>query len=105
MAKLWRAESAENDPKVGGFVVEFPSGARKVVAWRSGAPIPDVRAAAKQYATALVQHMLDHELRDDLNRTNIPSLVAAIQRILMDWNEELRRALYAANETHATLVQ
>ncbi len=98
MAKLWRAESAINDPRIGGFVVEFPSGARKVCAWRSGAPIPDTLEAAKQYAATLVQHMLEHELRDDLNRTNIPSLVASIQRIISDWNDELRRTLHAVHD-------
>ena len=101
MAKLWRAESANNDPRVGGFVVEFPSGARKVVAWTWGAPIPDTLEAAKEYAKQLVQHMLERGLTDDLNRTNIPSLVASIQRILMDWNDELRKHLHA----DATTVQ
>ncbi len=67
-------------------------------AWRSGAPIPDTLEAAKKYAAQLVQHMLEHELRDDLNRTNIPSLVASIQRILVDWNDELRRTLHAVHD-------
>ncbi len=96
MAKLFPAESTTSDSTVGGFVVEFPSGARKSVAWRSQAPIPDTLTAAKTYAAQLVQHMLDKQLTDDLDRTNIPSLVAAIQKIISDWNDKRRKALHAA---------
>jgi hypothetical protein len=95
MAKLFPAESASNDSTVGGFVVEFPSGARKSVAWRSQAPIQDTTEAAKKYAITLVQHMLDAQLVDDLERTNIPSFVAAIGRIISDWNDKRREALHA----------
>ncbi len=95
MAKLYPAESASNDSLVGGFVVVFPSGATKSVAWRSEAPIQDTLAAAKQYATKLVQAMLDERRIDDLDRTNMPSLVAAIQKLISDWNEKRRAALYA----------
>jgi len=95
MAKLYPVESASNDSLVGGFVVEFPSGTRKSVVWRSEAPIQDTLAAAKEYATKLVQAMLDEQRIDDLDRTNMPSLVAAIQKIISDWNSKRREALYA----------
>ena len=96
MAKLYPAESANGQTDVGGFVVEFPSGTRKSVAWRSGAPIPDTLAAAKQYVIQLTQTMLDERRIDDLERTNMPSLVAAVQRIIQDWNDKTRTRLYAA---------
>lgn len=96
MAKLFPAESASNEPEVGGFVIEFPSGARKSVAWRSGAPIQDTKEAAKQYVVQLTQTMLDEQRIDDIERTNMPSLVAAVQRIIQDWNDKLRARLYAA---------
>lgn len=102
MAKLYPAESVTPDSTVGGFVVEFPSGARKSVAWRSEAPIQDTLEASKEYAKALVQHMLDARLIDDLERTNIPSLVAAISRIVSDWNDKRRAALHAP---HASTLQ
>lgn len=76
--------------------MQFPSGAFKSVAWRSQAPIQDTLEAAKAYAAELVKHMLDRELRDDLDRTNIPSLVAAIQKIISDWNDQRRKVLHAA---------
>jgi hypothetical protein len=76
--------------------VEFPSGVRKQVAWRSQAPIPDTLAAAKEYAAAVVDALLKDQRVDDLDRTNIPSLVAAIQRLLQDWNETRRRDLHLA---------
>jgi len=96
MAKLFPAESATNDPEVGGFVVEFPSCTRKSVAWRSQAPIQDTLEAAKQYVVKLVQAMLDEQRIDDLERTNMPSLVAAVQKIISDWNSKRREALYAS---------
>jgi hypothetical protein len=95
MAKLYPAESTNNDPTVGGFVVVFPSGATKAVSWRSEAPIQDTLEAAKTYTKALVQHMVERQLTDDLDRTNIPSLVAAIQKIISDWNEKQRTRLHA----------
>ncbi len=95
MAKLYPAESANDQPDVGGFVIEFPSGTRKSVAWRSQAPIPDTLAAAKQYVIQLTQSMLDERRIDDLERTNMPSLVAAVQKIIQDWNETTRARLYA----------
>jgi hypothetical protein len=96
MAKLYPAESTDSDSTVGGFIVLFPGGACKSVAWRSEAPIQDTLAAAKEYATKLVQAMLDEQRIDDLDRTNMPSLVAAIQKLISDWNEKRRRALYAS---------
>ena len=106
MAKLFPLESATNDPKVGGFVVEFPSNARKSVHWVSDAPFQDTLDAAKQYVTTLVQHCLDHGLIDDLERTNVPSLVAAVQRIIIDWNERTRARLYAQGDArNATPIQ
>ena len=98
MAKLYPAESTNNDTFVGGFVVVFPSGASKSVAWRSEAPIQDTLAAAKEYAAKLVQSMLDEQRIDDLDRTNMPSLVAAIQKIIGDWNSKRRAALYYTPE-------
>ncbi len=95
MAKLYPAESTDSDSKVGGFVVVFPSGTSKSVAWRSEAPIQDTLAAAKEYAAKLVQAMIDEQRIDDLDRTNMPSLVAAIQKLISDWNEKRRAALYA----------
>jgi hypothetical protein len=98
MAKLFPLESATNDPKVGGFIVEFPSGARKSAHWVSGAPFQDSLEAAKKHVTTLVQHCLDCGLIDDLERTNIPSLVAAVQKIILDWNERQRAALYVERD-------
>lgn len=104
MAKLLPLESAINDPRIGGFVVEFPSNARKAVHWESNAPIPDPLEAAKQYTTKLIDHCLKHGLIDDMERTNIPSLVAAVQKIIMDWNEKTRARLYAEGSQGAASI-
>lgn len=95
--KLWKALS--NDPETAGFVIEWPSGSRKSVAWRSKVPIVPTIDAAKQYAATLIQNRLDEGGIDDVERTNVPSLVAAIQRLVDDWNEETKARLYATGGT------
>ena len=92
--KLWPADSP--DPEVAGFVAEFPSGTRKSVAWRSPAPIVPALDAAKQYAAELLAaRSSEPGGGDDVNRTNWASVTAAVQRIIMDWNDETRARLYA----------
>lgn len=99
MAKLYPTESTTNEPDVGGFVIVFPSGTTKSIAWRSKAPIPDTLEAAKQYVAQLVDTMIASGRIDDLDRTNIPSLVAAAQKIISDWNDKTRARLYSATPT------
>lgn len=92
--KLWPADSP--DPDVAGFVVEFPSGTRKSVAWRSKAPITPALDAAKEYAAELLAaRSSEPGGMDDVNRTNWASVTAAVQRIIMDWNDKTRARLYA----------
>ena len=99
MANVWRAES--NDPQIGGVVVEWPSGMHKIASWTSAAPIGDPLAAAKEYVTQLVQERIDSRYLDDVERTNVASLVAAVQKHIIDWNDVIRAKLYA----HATPLQ
>lgn len=92
--KLWPADSP--DPDVAGFVVEFPSGIRKSVAWRSRAPIVPTLDAAKAYAAELIAaRSSEPGGLDDVERTNWASVTAAVQRIIMDWNDKARARLYA----------
>jgi hypothetical protein len=79
--KLQRMDCA-SDPYVSGVLCTFPSGCVKQISWRHVGPIPDSLAMAKKAAAELVQHMLQRGLVDDLERTNIPSMVAALQRIV-----------------------
>lgn len=83
----------------------FPSGATKSVAWRSQAPIQDTLAAAKQYTASLIDAMSKAALFDDMERTNWASCVAAVQKIVQDWNEKRRKVLYAERGQHAAPVQ
>jgi hypothetical protein len=92
--KLWPAEN--DDPLVGGFIAEMPSGVMKAVAWRSGAPIEPTIDAAKQYVSELLQCLIDGRHMDDVERTNWASATAAVQRIVADWNERTRARLYGA---------
>jgi hypothetical protein len=102
MAQLRMLES--DDPLVGGFLVTFPSGAAKTVSWRQHSPVLPATEAAKDFVIKLIDGMLadpgDRRVAlDDIERTNIPSLVAAVQRIVMDWNDKRRAALHAEGST------
>jgi hypothetical protein len=83
---LIRLESPA-DPWVGGIAITYPSGACKSLFWRSMAPVKDTLAAAKEYAATLLQNCMDEGRIDDAERTNWASVTAAVQRVLMDWNE------------------
>lgn len=95
MARFFPAESTKNDPEVFAFVVDFPSGARKSVSWKQSAPVVDSLECAKACASQLVQSLLNAGLQDDIDRTNWASATAAIQKLITDWNEARRDALYA----------
>lgn len=82
--QLYRLDSSQSSNHAGVLCI-FPSGARKQIAWTiPQAGIPDTLAMAKKCVAALVDHMLQAGLTDDLERTNLPSAVAAIQRIVDD---------------------
>lgn len=83
---LIAAESVDGEAEVGGFVVFFPSGATKVVGWRSAAPITPTLEAAKKYTANLIESLQKQGLDSDIDRTNWVSVAAAIQRIILDWN-------------------
>jgi hypothetical protein len=101
--QLYPAESVNSDTEIGGFVCIFPSGATKQVAWKSQAPIQDTLAAAKQYTASLIEHLSRLALFDDMERTNWASCVAAVQKIIQDWNEKRRKVLHGVN--HAAPIQ
>ncbi len=92
--KLYPAESVDNDTTVGGFVVEFDSGVKKVIAWRQDAPILPVLDAAKEYTARLVATLLEERHMDEVEFTNWASAVAAVQKIITDWNERQTQARF-----------
>ena len=97
--KLWPAEHPD-DPNIGGFIAEFDSGVRKSIAWRSQAPILEPLAAAKQYVSELLQCLIDERHMHEVEGTNWASATAAVQKIIIDWNERTRTRL-RGNESEA----
>jgi hypothetical protein len=91
MATLHRLEAP--DSTIGGVLITFPSGAKKVASWRSPVPIEPTIEAAKEHVAAVIRDMLPQHL-DDVERTNIPSLVAAVQAHIIEWNVIIRTNLY-----------
>lgn len=88
-------ESGDGRPEVGGFLAFFPSGTTKIVTWHTTSPIVETKKAAKQYAASLAEAILKSGSNVDLDRTNWTSAVAAIQRIIMDFNRKLKKRIGA----------
>ena len=93
---LYPAEIDKSDPKswVSGFIVRMPSGLSLQVAWRAPAPIVPPLDAAKQYAAELITALQKRNAHKDLEVTNWPSAVAAIQKVILDFNEKISAHLY-----------
>lgn len=79
----------------GGFLLFLPSGATKVVGWRSPKPITPTLEAAKKYASEVVESLLqDGGIENpDIQRTNWVSVTAAVQRIILDFNDRVTQAI------------
>lgn len=90
-------ESSSGEPEIGGFIVFLPSGATKSVHWRSAKPIQPTLDAAKDYCTTVVDSILrankGNQGHPDIQRVNWTSMAAAIQRVIMDWNDKLQAAI------------
>jgi hypothetical protein len=84
MANLYRLE-APGHPDVGGVLAQFPSGKQLQATWRHADQV-DSLATAKRVAASLLDALLRENRHDDANRTNWPSLVAAVQVIIRDWD-------------------
>jgi len=87
---LHRLES--DDATIGGFLITYPSGQSKAVTWRTKSHINPVLEAAKEYAaTALNERMNAGTLAamQDADNTNWPSVVAAISRLIVEFNDRL----------------
>ncbi len=95
---LIAVESVDGNPEMGGFLVFLPSGATKQVRWRQVRPIQPTLDAAKEFTTKLVDSLLKAdtpEARADVNGTNWTSVAAAVQRIILDWNDGIQQRIGA----------
>jgi hypothetical protein len=93
---LIRAESPDGEPEVGGFYVFFPSGATKQIAWRQPQPIMPTLDAAKEFTAKLIEQLQrdgSAEAISDFDKTNWASVVAAVQRVILDWNDQVQRRI------------
>lgn len=88
--QLYRLDSSQSADH-GGVLCIFPSGAKKRITWRNKGPISDTLALAKKCVATLFDHMTESGLHDDMERTNIPSAVAAIQAVIQQHNEAVRK--------------
>lgn len=84
MTTLHRLESAASDPCAGGLLVTFPSGTRKVLAWRHQGDLDELGLAKDLAARALDSCLREHR-PEDAERTNWASFAAGALRIVKDW--------------------
>lgn len=94
MTQLIRLEA--DDPAAGGFQITMPSGHAMRISWYSNVPIYPTLEAAKEYAAKTLQALLDSGRLDDAERTNWASVTAAIQRIIMDFNDVTSKRIHLA---------
>jgi hypothetical protein len=82
-------------PEVGGFMVFLPSGDTKVVTWTSTTQITPTLEAAKDYSAALVKQIdkRGDMTHPDIQKTNWTSVLAAVQRVIIDFNSKLSKAI------------
>jgi hypothetical protein len=78
----------------GGFLLFLPSGLTKQVAWHSPKPITPTLDAAKEYTGRVIEDLLKQgNDDDDVRRTNWTSVCAAVQRIVLDFNDRVSKAI------------
>lgn len=84
-----------DEVECGGAMIFLPSGATKVIRWRTPKPITPTLEAAQKYASELAdeiirQHGISHQ---DIQHVNWTSVCAALQRIIIDFNSKLHQAI------------
>lgn len=84
MTTMHRLESGTSDPCAGGLLVTFPSGARKVLAWRHEGDC-DSLGLAKDLAARALDSCLREQRVADAEATNWASFAAGALRIVKDW--------------------
>lgn len=78
------------EPEQGGVYIFLPSGATKIIGWRQASPITPTLEAAKKYTATLIESLQKDGLASDIDRTNWVSVAAAIQRVILDFNDRIR---------------
>lgn len=80
------AESVDGDPNVFGFIIRLPSGRHKQVGMRISPNEVLAGDGYKHITTVLVDHLLhEADSSKDLNETNWVSVMACIQKLIIDW--------------------
>lgn len=80
----------------GGFMIFLPSGRTKVIAWTVAKPITPTIDACKDFTAAVIQSLIDGNTAEDsydFDHVNWTSVAAAVQRIIMDFNDKLMAAI------------
>lgn len=99
MPDLHRLEISNGNPHHGGVLITWSDGSGTEIAWQSdGRLILPTLDAAKRYAAEAITELQRTGRNAEINATNWPSLIAALQRHISDFNDRLRNI--HANSTH-----
>ena len=91
-------EAVDGKPEVGGFILCLPSGETKTVHWVCAKPISPTLDAAQEYSTKIVEALMAQHggnEHGDIQGVNWTSVCAAIQRVILDWNDKITGAINA----------
>jgi hypothetical protein len=94
---VWRLES--DDPLVGGVGLRTPSGITLAAYWRQSAPVIERLELAKDVSAKLLNTLITKHDGKDTDRVNWPSVVAACQYHIGEWNDKRRAALHVEGDT------
>jgi len=97
MANIYRLEN--NDLSIGGIAIDFGNNVCRAVSWTSAQPVDNPLELAKDCAARVLDGLMREGLVSVADGTNWPSVVAAFQRHISDWNDKLRGQWRAAVET------
>lgn len=86
MAQMRLLEATNDDPRIGGVLVTFPSGTTKLATWAWDGPVAEVVTLAKDVAAQVLDSLLRDGKIDDAERTNWPSVVAGLCALIRVWN-------------------
>jgi hypothetical protein len=84
---LIRLES--DDPRIAGFAITFDSGVAKQVTWTADTIISPALDAAKQYTASVIDALVKENREREVRDTNWVSVVAAVHRIVREFNGKL----------------
>lgn len=101
--QIVRLDSPVGNALHGGVLCVFEDKRAYRLEWERSAPVIDTLQGAKDLTARLVDQLIREDQRQRLHSLNLPSVVAAMQRCINEWNEARRAALYGEVQLAGTV--